>query len=160
MPSEKWEKIAARLETKNNDGKAHERVTRQEQCREGGQLAVPKEEKAMTRGSLRYAEGRFAPGRGRVLSRGDGKPTRSPRQRKRMPGAWRGFAGGGCAGQPMNIEINGRWAALTRDDSPSINDIAGAGFGFYRWPEEQNEFAIFARDFRRFEGQTAAPTFY
>ena len=32
------------------------------------------------------------------------------------------------AGEPMNIEINGRWAALTRDDSPSINDVAGAGF--------------------------------
>jgi hypothetical protein len=71
---------------------------RQERCREGGQFAVPKEEKAMTRGSLRYAEGRFAPGGGRGLSRCDGKTTRGPLQRKRKPEAWRGFAGGGCAG--------------------------------------------------------------
>ncbi len=32
------------------------------------------------------------------------------------------------AGEPMNLEINGRWAALTRDDSPSISLVAGAGF--------------------------------
>ena len=61
-------------------------------------------------------------------------------------------------GAPMQIEVFGQLYALTAD-AVLEKVVAGARFGVCRWPEEQNEFAIFARDFRRFEGLASRARF-